>query len=168
MFTVWLGSLPPLFASGVRAAVLGQDIVEGDTSASLHLVFATSRETTPVPAGRRRVVIWGGAGRRPSPEDVGSDVVLPIGVPSDELRRVIEALAPVGDVEPQVAHARVTPRERDILARVATGATSREIAWALGISERTVEVHRRNLLKKLGVRRSAGLVSTAMARHVLD
>ena len=74
----------------------------------------------------------------------------------------------MGEVLPQGAYAAITPRERDILARVATGATSREIANALGISERTVEVHRRNLLKKLGVRRSAGLVSTAMARHVLD
>lgn len=168
MFTVWLGSLPPLVASGVRAAVLGQDIVEGDTSASLHLVYANSREASPTATGQRRVVIWGGSGRRPAPEDVASEVVLPLGVPSAELRRVIEGLAPMGDVEPQVAHAAITPRERDILARVATGATSREIAGALGISERTVEVHRRNLLKKLGVRRSAGLVSTAMARHVLD
>lgn len=168
MFTVWLGSLPPLFASGVRAVVLGQDIVEGDTSASLHLVYATNREVSPISAGPRRVLIWGGAGRRPAPADVFSEAVLPLGVPSAELRRVIEGLAPVGEVEPQGAHAAITPRERDILARVATGATSREIAGALGISERTVEVHRRNLLKKLGVRRSAGLVSTAMARHVLD
>lgn len=50
------------------------------------------------------------------------------------------------------ALARLTPRERDILARLARGDPYTQVAEALAISPRTVEVHRANLLAKLEVR----------------
>ena len=46
---------------------------------------------------------------------------------------------------------RLTPRERDVLELVATGAVNRRIATELGISKRTVEVHRVRLMKKMQV-----------------
>ena len=46
---------------------------------------------------------------------------------------------------------RLTPRERDVLELVATGAVNRGIAEELGISKRTVEVHRVRLMKKMRV-----------------
>jgi two-component system response regulator FixJ len=46
---------------------------------------------------------------------------------------------------------RLTPRERDVLELVATGAVNRGIATELGISKRTVEVHRVRLMKKMQV-----------------
>jgi two-component system response regulator FixJ len=51
-----------------------------------------------------------------------------------------------------VALARLTPRERGILARLARGDSYTQVAAALAISPRTVEVHRANLLARLDVR----------------
>ena len=48
------------------------------------------------------------------------------------------------------------------LAGVARGHTNREMAAQLGISPRTVESHRENLMKKLGVRTVAGLTRLAL------
>ena len=46
----------------------------------------------------------------------------------------------------------LTPREREVLAHLAEGATNRQIAAALFISEKTASVHVSNILGKLGVR----------------
>ncbi|CCA93207.1 MULTISPECIES: response regulator transcription factor [Novosphingobium] len=46
----------------------------------------------------------------------------------------------------------LTPRERDVLEGLATGQTNKMIALAHGISPRTVEIHRANMMEKLGVR----------------
>lgn len=47
--------------------------------------------------------------------------------------------------------ARLTPRERDVLDGLARGLPNKTIAYDLDISTRTVEVHRANLMAKLGV-----------------
>jgi two-component system response regulator FixJ len=43
----------------------------------------------------------------------------------------------------------LTEREREVLDQILSGATSKEIARELGVSPRTVEAHRKNLLRKL-------------------
>ena len=48
--------------------------------------------------------------------------------------------------------ASLTRREREVVAVVARGLTNRRIAVDLGVSERTVETHVRNALKKLGLK----------------
>jgi RNA polymerase sigma factor (sigma-70 family) len=58
---------------------------------------------------------------------------------------------------------RLTAREREVLDRAAQGLHSKEIAAALGISPRTVEVHRTRIMEKLGVRNVAELVRFAIA-----
>ena len=61
----------------------------------------------------------------------------------------------------------LTTRERDVLAEIAAGGTSKEIAARLGISHRTVESHRDSLMKKLGVRGIAGLTRLALDAGLL-
>lgn len=58
----------------------------------------------------------------------------------------------------------LTPRQREILQLVAEGHTSREIAARLGISEKTVEAHRTQMMKRLGIANLAGLVRYAIWR----
>lgn len=58
----------------------------------------------------------------------------------------------------------LTPRERQVLKLVAEGHTSRDIAELLSISTRTVEHHRANLLKKLGINNTADLIKYAIQK----
>lgn len=58
--------------------------------------------------------------------------------------------------------ARLTPREREVFEAVVDGKPSKTIAAELGISPRTVDVHRNNVMEKLGVRNAAGLVRQGM------
>jgi len=61
---------------------------------------------------------------------------------------------------------RLTGREIEILQRVVRGQTSSEIAAELSISPRTVETHRRNLMRKLELRTQSELIRYAL-RHGL-
>lgn len=58
--------------------------------------------------------------------------------------------------------ATITPRERNVLELVGKGLHAKEIARALEISPRTVEVHKANLMNKLGARNVAELVRFAL------
>jgi len=58
----------------------------------------------------------------------------------------------------------LTPREREVMELVVMGRHNREIAPTLGISVRTVEVHKARLMSKLGVDNVADLVRIAMQR----
>lgn len=62
----------------------------------------------------------------------------------------------------------LTPREREVLGRVAAGRTSREIAEEFGISPRTVETHRESLMRKLDIRSVAGLTRFALEVGLLE
>lgn len=64
--------------------------------------------------------------------------------------------------------ASLTARELDVLRHVVAGRTNKETASELGISHRTVETHRENVLKKLGVRSVAELTRLALEMHLLD
>ena len=57
----------------------------------------------------------------------------------------------------------LTPRERDVLAGLANGLPNKTIAYDLGISPRTVEVHRANLMVKLEVRSLSDALRIAFA-----
>jgi FixJ family two-component response regulator len=59
--------------------------------------------------------------------------------------------------------ARLTPREREILDHVARGLHAKEIATALHISVRTVEVHKARMMEKLGARNVVELVRFAIS-----
>jgi len=58
--------------------------------------------------------------------------------------------------------AELTPREHAVLAQIVAGASSKEAARKLGISPRTVEFHRANILQKLKAKNTAELVRIAV------
>ena len=60
----------------------------------------------------------------------------------------------------------LTPREREVLAQIAAGASSKEAGRQLGISFRTIEIHRARIMEKLGARNAADLVRIVSTRAV--
>ncbi|SDC43562.1 two component transcriptional regulator, LuxR family [Sphingomonas sp. YR710] len=65
--------------------------------------------------------------------------------------------------EAEVVLGALTPRERDVLEGLAKGLPNKTIAYDLGISPRTVEVHRANLMSKLEVRSLSDALRIAFA-----
>ena len=56
----------------------------------------------------------------------------------------------------------LTPRQREVLRRIAEGRSTKEIAFDLGLSVKTVETHRAQIMERVGIRDVAGLVRYAM------
>jgi len=63
--------------------------------------------------------------------------------------------------------ARLTPREREVLAHVVAGRLNKQIAGDLGTVEKTIKVHRGRVMEKMGVRSVADLVRLAERAGVL-
>ena len=76
--------------------------------------------------------------------------------PEDPLARTILSFARIGESTPAQA---LTPRERQVVSRLARGLTSKETARELGLSPRSVEDVRARLLRKFAVRNSAELLA---------
>ncbi len=62
----------------------------------------------------------------------------------------------------------LTSREQTILLELARGRSNKEVAAALDISVRTVETHRKNIKRKLGISSTAGLTRYAIEHGVLQ
>jgi len=62
----------------------------------------------------------------------------------------------------------LSPRERQVLEAIAFGRPSKLIAYDLGISVRTVEVHRAHMLDRLGVRNMAEAIRIAVMATLAD
>ncbi|MEM6589854.1 MAG: response regulator transcription factor [Pseudomonadota bacterium] len=99
-------------------------------------------------------------------------------VPTEEIKQAIDAvmegqtylssgvaerLSPSGGARDQL-----TNREQTILLQLARGLSNKEVATVLDISVRTVETHRKNIKKKLGISSTAGLTRYAMEHGVLQ
>lgn len=68
---------------------------------------------------------------------------------------------------PPTAAETLTPRQREILQLIAEGLTIKEIAHKLGLSPKTVEHHRRELMSKLNARNMAHLVHLAIQMGII-
>jgi two-component system, NarL family, nitrate/nitrite response regulator NarL len=100
-------------------------------------------------------------------------------VPTDEIKAAIDAVmrgekylctGAKGSLEPREGDGReaLTTREQTILLQLAQGRSNREVAKALNISVRTVETHRKNIKRKLGISSTAGLTRYALEHGVLQ
>ncbi|KZY02989.1 MULTISPECIES: response regulator transcription factor [unclassified Sulfitobacter] len=100
-------------------------------------------------------------------------------VPTEEIKTAIDtvmsgkrylctgaqgSLAPKDGAEREA----LTEREQTILLKLAQGRTNKDVAQALDISVRTVETHRKNIKRKLGISSTAGLTRYAMEHGVLQ
>ena len=56
----------------------------------------------------------------------------------------------------------LTPRERDVFNQIVAGASNKQAGRHLGISPRTIEIHRARIMDKLGAKHVADLVRMAM------
>lgn len=100
-------------------------------------------------------------------------------VPTDEIKQAIDvvmagerylctgaqgSIAPKEDTDREA----LTQREQTILLQLASGKSNKEVAGQLDISVRTVETHRKNIKRKLGISSTAGLTRYAMEHGVLQ
>ena len=100
-------------------------------------------------------------------------------VPTEEIKTAIDTVmrgerylctGANASLSPKTADGRepLTSREQTILLELAQGKSNKEVAQALDISVRTVETHRKNLKRKLGISSTAGLTRYAMEHGVLQ
>jgi two-component system NarL family response regulator len=100
-------------------------------------------------------------------------------VPTDEIKKAIDAImagerylctGASGSLAPAPDSARdaLTGREQTILLQLAQGKSNKDVARDLDISVRTVETHRKNIKRKLGISSTAGLTRYALEHGVLQ
>jgi DNA-binding NarL/FixJ family response regulator len=61
----------------------------------------------------------------------------------------------------------VTSRERQVLTRIASGQSNKEVARALDLSVKTIEKHRANLMRKLSLHNAADITRFALMHHMV-
>ncbi|WP_020589332.1 response regulator [Desulfobacter curvatus] len=69
--------------------------------------------------------------------------------------------------ETQPQFNKISRKEREVLQLIAEGKKTREIAGTLGVSIKTVETHRRNIMKKLNIFSVAGLTKYAILEGII-
>lgn len=84
---------------------------------------------------------------------VGSQVELAEGSPEPSVNRRARAAERIGQL---------SPRQLEVLRLVASGLRNKQIAWELGLSEKTVKMHRGIAMEKLGVQSSADMIRLAV------
>ncbi|TDK50785.1 response regulator transcription factor [Antarcticimicrobium luteum] len=100
-------------------------------------------------------------------------------VPTDEIKQAIDTVmrgerylctGAKGSLEPKTGDGReqLTGREQTILLQLAQGRSNKQVAQTLDISVRTVETHRKNIKRKLGISSTAGLTRYALEHGVLQ
>jgi two-component system, NarL family, response regulator NreC len=75
--------------------------------------------------------------------------------------------ARVRDTKMRPRIATLTPREREILKLLAEGNSVKEIAVSLGLSVKTIEAHKFNLMRKLDIHNKAQLVTYAIQKKII-
>ena len=100
-------------------------------------------------------------------------------VPTEEIKIAIDTVmkgerylctGAQGSLEPSDDDMResLTSREQTVLLQLAQGKSNKEVAGTLNISVRTVETHRKNIKRKLGISSTAGLTRYALEHGVLQ
>lgn len=62
---------------------------------------------------------------------------------------------------------KISNREKEVLTLIADEFTNKEIARELYLSPSTIESHRKSLIRKMGVRNTAGLIRVGIEHHLI-
>jgi DNA-binding NarL/FixJ family response regulator len=68
----------------------------------------------------------------------------------------------------EATDSRLTPRQREIIQLLAEGKSSKEIAVALGLSTKTAETHRANIMKRLNCHSASEIVRYAVRNNIIE
>ena len=98
---------------------------------------------------------------KPFPGDILIDAVLSALQVAEETR---EQATDRAEIDSRIAL--LTPREREVFAELVAGNQNKVIAYNLGMSPRTVEVHRARIMEKMGARNLSALVRMAVVAGV--
>ena len=107
----------------------------------------------------------------------GAEDFLTKPVRKEKLVEVVErSLARFGEMQEQeqriaalrALHSRLTPRENEVFSLLVVGKPHKQIAYELGTSDRTVKLHRHNVMQKFGVRSLAELAVIAERLNLLS
>jgi protein AroM len=105
---------------------------------------------------------YGEADRRLVADLIGKPVILPRRIIANSIRLILSGVVKMPMVEItgglQLRLDRLTMRERQIMSLVCEGLSNKAIARQLGISHKTVEIHRSSILKKMEVPSSGALI----------
>lgn len=150
-----LGRLRRDFPDTVRVMLTGQaDLPTAMEAVNLGQVFRFLTKPVNLPSLRQVVV----------------ESLLAFQQRQDENRLMAQALAKASGAGAaaeasalqHLLEARLTPRELEVLRCIGQGEVSKDIGPRLGISHRTVDVHRSHILKKLGLHNAPSLVRVAV------
>jgi DNA-binding NarL/FixJ family response regulator len=75
---------------------------------------------------------------------------------------------PKTTAEPEMPASRLTPRQREIVQLLAEGKSSKEVAVALGLSVKTAETHRANIMRRLDCHSVSELVRYAIRNNIIQ
>jgi DNA-binding NarL/FixJ family response regulator len=87
---------------------------------------------------------------------------------SSKLKSVLEEFQGSDIQSGPVLVLELSDRESEVLRLVSQGLSAKEVAESLGISHRTVETHRMNIMKKLGAKNVAELIKIAVSAGILS
>lgn len=83
-------------------------------------------------------------------------------------RVLIDGVCKPASTQTPLMHKSLTAREREIVQLLAEGQSSREAAVTLGISVKTAETHRANIMRKLDMHSVSQLVRYAVKNHMIE
>lgn len=90
------------------------------------------------------------------------------GAISQEVVQRLMSTQPAGAPAGDTAYGRLTRREQEVMRCLAEGLSARQVADRLGISSKTVENHRANIMRKLGLHTTVELVRYAARLGLID
>ncbi len=83
-------------------------------------------------------------------------------------KHLVSSLSQAGAASGGPSIEALTPRQREILQLIAEGRSTKQIAFSLGVSVKTVETHRTGLMERLAIHEVAGLVLYAVRNGLVN